>query len=152
MRHAKHRPHGDRSAARLALLLFGAKRLPEIGRSLGTGMREFKDSVSGDEKVETRSELPPPVAGCTGPPAEATPAPAAPARPPRRARNRTVSYRLRLGSDGRRVPRPRLPRRLDHGEEASLVEHLDELRQRLFVCLGAVAVGVRRRLRRCTRT
>jgi len=46
----------------LALLLFGAKRLPEIGRSLGTGMREFKDSVSGEkkEKAETRSELPPP--------------------------------------------------------------------------------------------
>ena len=45
----------------LALLLFGAKRLPEIGRSLGTGMREFKDSVtSHDDKVETRSELPPP--------------------------------------------------------------------------------------------
>ena len=44
----------------LALLLFGAKRLPEIGRSLGTGMREFKDSVSGEKKVETRSELPPP--------------------------------------------------------------------------------------------
>src|SRR5262245_40831170 len=41
----------------------------------------------------------------------------------------------------RRLPRPRLPRRLDHGEEASLVEHLDELRQRLFVCLGALAVG-----------
>jgi sec-independent protein translocase protein TatA len=33
----------------IALLLFGAKRLPEIGRSLGHGMREFKDSVSGDE-------------------------------------------------------------------------------------------------------
>jgi len=30
----------------LALLLFGAKRLPEIGRSLGQGMREFKSSVS----------------------------------------------------------------------------------------------------------
>jgi sec-independent protein translocase protein TatA len=29
------------------LLLFGAKRLPEIGRSLGSGMREFKDSVGG---------------------------------------------------------------------------------------------------------
>jgi sec-independent protein translocase protein TatC len=41
-----------------------------------------------------------------------------------------------------RVPRPRLPRRLDHGEEASLVEHLDELRQRLFVIIGAVAVAV----------
>ena len=36
----------------LALLLFGAKRLPEIGRSLGSGMREFKDSVSGDKKPE----------------------------------------------------------------------------------------------------
>jgi sec-independent protein translocase protein TatA len=32
----------------ILLLLFGAKRLPEIGRSLGTGMREFKQSVSGD--------------------------------------------------------------------------------------------------------
>jgi sec-independent protein translocase protein TatA len=30
----------------LALVLFGAKRLPEIGRSLGTGMREFKESVT----------------------------------------------------------------------------------------------------------
>ncbi len=30
----------------LALLLFGAKRLPEIGRSVGQGMREFKDSVT----------------------------------------------------------------------------------------------------------
>jgi sec-independent protein translocase protein TatA len=40
----------------LALLLFGAKRLPEIGRSLGTGMREFKDSVTG--KTDERAELP----------------------------------------------------------------------------------------------
>ena len=30
----------------IALLLFGAKKLPEIGRSLGSGMREFKDSVT----------------------------------------------------------------------------------------------------------
>ena len=36
----------------LALLLFGAKRLPEIGRSLGSGMREFKDSVTGASKPE----------------------------------------------------------------------------------------------------
>lgn len=42
----------------LALLLFGAKRLPEIGRSLGTGMREFKDSVSGKARDES-PELPP---------------------------------------------------------------------------------------------
>jgi sec-independent protein translocase protein TatA len=31
----------------IVLLLFGARRLPEMGRSLGLGMREFKDSVSG---------------------------------------------------------------------------------------------------------
>ena len=42
----------------LALLLFGAKRLPEIGRSLGTGMREFKDSVTGNTKPEPTPELP----------------------------------------------------------------------------------------------
>jgi TatA/E family protein of Tat protein translocase len=33
----------------VALLVFGPKRLPEMGRSLGNGMREFKDSVSGKE-------------------------------------------------------------------------------------------------------
>jgi sec-independent protein translocase protein TatA len=42
----------------LALLLFGAKRLPEIGRSLGTGMKEFKDSVTGKTQDQP-SELPP---------------------------------------------------------------------------------------------
>lgn len=42
----------------LALLLFGAKRLPEIGRSLGSGMREFKDSVSG-VKRDLDPQLPP---------------------------------------------------------------------------------------------
>jgi sec-independent protein translocase protein TatC len=35
----------------------------------------------------------------------------------------------------------RLPRRLEHGEEVTLVEHLEELRQRIFVCLGALLVG-----------
>ena len=42
-----------------ALLLFGAKRLPEIGRSVGQGMREFKDSVTGNSKTEP-TELEPP--------------------------------------------------------------------------------------------
>jgi sec-independent protein translocase protein TatA len=32
----------------LLLLVFGAKRLPEMGRSLGAGMRGFKDSLSGE--------------------------------------------------------------------------------------------------------
>jgi sec-independent protein translocase protein TatA len=36
----------------VALLIFGPKRLPEMGRSLGRGMREFKDSVSGNDKDE----------------------------------------------------------------------------------------------------
>ena len=46
------------------LIFFGPKRLPEMGRSLGKGMREFKDSISGkdddDEPVHRRmaSELP----------------------------------------------------------------------------------------------
>jgi sec-independent protein translocase protein TatA len=32
----------------LLLLVFGAKRLPEMGRSLGTGMRGFKDALTGE--------------------------------------------------------------------------------------------------------
>jgi sec-independent protein translocase protein TatA len=32
------------------LVIFGPKRLPSLGRSLGTGMREFKDSITGDNK------------------------------------------------------------------------------------------------------
>jgi sec-independent protein translocase protein TatA len=46
------------------LLLFGPKRLPEMGRSLGKGMREFKDSISGkgdddDDEKDEPAELPP---------------------------------------------------------------------------------------------
>ncbi len=36
----------------VVLLVFGPKRLPEMGRSMGRGMREFKDSISGDTKDE----------------------------------------------------------------------------------------------------
>jgi sec-independent protein translocase protein TatA len=53
------------------LLVFGAKRLPEIGRSLGTGMREFKDSVSG---IAPQSTL---TANTTTPPPAPAQAPAA---------------------------------------------------------------------------
>ena len=44
------------------LLVFGPKRLPEMGRQLGKGMREFKESVSGkddDDRVDEMAELPP---------------------------------------------------------------------------------------------
>ena len=41
------------------LLIFGPKRLPEMGRSLGKGMREFKDSVTGkDNEPELQQSLP----------------------------------------------------------------------------------------------
>src|SRR3954447_15811384 len=43
------------------LLIFGPKRLPEIGKSMGKGMREFKESVSGitgDEPAKPAAELP----------------------------------------------------------------------------------------------
>ena len=44
------------------LMLFGAKRLPEMGRSLGRGMREFKSAVTGDDEAPkppaTPDELP----------------------------------------------------------------------------------------------
>ncbi|HEY2767465.1 MAG TPA: twin-arginine translocase TatA/TatE family subunit [Solirubrobacteraceae bacterium] len=74
----------------ILLLVFGAKRLPEIGRSLGGGMREFKDSISGESKQQpaltpaaqqpaAQPQAPvvqPPVAQPVG-----TPAPAQPAEP-----------------------------------------------------------------------
>ena len=61
----------------IALLLFGGKRLPEVGRSLGHGMREFKDAVTGnsDDPPDTQPELPPaePTAAATATPTTATP-------------------------------------------------------------------------------
>ena len=45
----------------IVLLVFGAKRLPEIGTSLGKGIREFKSSVREIESsVRTEGELKPP--------------------------------------------------------------------------------------------
>ena len=48
------------------LLVFGPKRLPEMGRSLGHGMREFKDSVMGSER-ETELARPEPAAAADVP-------------------------------------------------------------------------------------
>jgi sec-independent protein translocase protein TatA len=59
----------------IALLLFGGKKLPEIGRSLGHGMREFKDAVTGNspEPAEAQPELPPAEPAVTATPTTATP-------------------------------------------------------------------------------
>ena len=48
----------------VVLLIFGPKRLPDLGKSLGRGMREFKDSVTGnhgDDDDERKPELAAPV-------------------------------------------------------------------------------------------
>jgi sec-independent protein translocase protein TatA len=40
----------------IALVVFGPKRLPELGRSLGKGIREFRGSVSGEAHEPERTE------------------------------------------------------------------------------------------------
>jgi sec-independent protein translocase protein TatA len=40
----------------IALIVFGPKRLPELGNSLGKGIREFKDSVTGENKDDDVDE------------------------------------------------------------------------------------------------
>jgi len=40
------------------LVIFGPKRLPSLGKSLGTGMREFKDSITGDDKRRAQDDAP----------------------------------------------------------------------------------------------
>jgi sec-independent protein translocase protein TatA len=57
----------------IVLLIFGPKRLPDLGRSLGRGMREFKDSVTGKDKDELPAgeeaeEKPEPVQSAAGEP------------------------------------------------------------------------------------
>jgi sec-independent protein translocase protein TatA len=41
----------------ILLLVFGAKRLPEIGRSLGSGLRGFKEAISGDASSPHAEQL-----------------------------------------------------------------------------------------------
>jgi sec-independent protein translocase protein TatA len=45
----------------IVLVIFGPKRLPSLGRSMGTGLREFKDSVTGKDD-DRAAELSPPTA------------------------------------------------------------------------------------------
>jgi sec-independent protein translocase protein TatA len=70
----------------IVLLVFGARRLPEIGRSLGAGMREFKDSITGDSSKTSlpaadQQQAPASQPGAQGPAAQGQSS-AAPAPPP----------------------------------------------------------------------
>ena len=56
----------------IVLVIFGPKRLPGLGRSLGAGMREFKDSVTGKSGGEDDDEGPRQLPAAD--PADATPA------------------------------------------------------------------------------
>jgi sec-independent protein translocase protein TatA len=66
----------------ILLLVFGARRLPEIGRSLGAGMREFKDSVTGESKQQAalppapQAQQPAPAQQAAQPAAQPAPEPA----------------------------------------------------------------------------
>lgn len=42
----------------IALVVFGPKKLPELGRSIGHGMREFKGSLSGEDSSEDEPKAP----------------------------------------------------------------------------------------------
>jgi len=61
----------------IALVIFGPKRLPELGKSLGSGMREFKASISGDNKADDPPEI---ENGFEDDPVEAEPTPVAAAK------------------------------------------------------------------------
>jgi sec-independent protein translocase protein TatA len=51
----------------ILLLVFGAKRLPEMGRSLGAGLRGFKESIGGDATPAHIDQMTADAAGATAP-------------------------------------------------------------------------------------
>ena len=65
----------------ILLLVFGARRLPEIGRSLGSGMREFKQSITGDAAPQQPQQQPA-LGAAPQQPALNNAAQTAPAQPP----------------------------------------------------------------------
>lgn len=62
----------------IALIVFGPKRLPELGNSLGKGIREFKDSVTGENKDDDDVKTIAATQATTAPAEQHTTTPAAP--------------------------------------------------------------------------
>ena len=114
----------------IVLMIFGPKRLPSLGRQLGAGMREFKDSVTRKSKDDDEDVIEDDPRG----------------EPPQGRRRARAS---RGGDDAARLRRGRLRealagarrlvattlRPIRHEDRLSLVEHLDELRKRIIVCV-----------------
>ena len=119
----------------ILLVIFGPKRLPGLGRSLGSGMREFKDSITGDSKDDDddddrRALEPAPAAPTT------TPADAAPAATTTEARDEPpVSEPRAVAARPPDRMATALRRPVSHEDRLSLTEHLDELRSRLIICV-----------------
>jgi sec-independent protein translocase protein TatA len=67
----------------IALIVFGPKRLPELGSSLGRGLREFKETVTGERKDDEDDDDPKALHAATATkPPESTPVATAPAEKP----------------------------------------------------------------------
>jgi sec-independent protein translocase protein TatA len=60
----------------IVLLIFGPKRLPGLGKQLGTGLREFKESITGEDKDEEQAKRPEITSASASAPAPPSAAPA----------------------------------------------------------------------------
>ena len=115
----------------LLLLVFGAKRLPEMGKSLGSGMRGFKDALSGEQAEPTAIAAPAPARSRGGAGAQ---------RARRRARGGVArraagrARRARSHGGSRRQHRPRGPAERRRPSRRSCAA-------RLIISLAALAVA-----------
>ena len=88
----------------IVLLIFGPKRLPGLGRQLGSGMREFKDSISGIGGKDDDDDEDEPVGGRTA--ARPRPRSAAPRASRHRSRAKSCPSAARSAAPSRNLPWP----------------------------------------------
>src|SRR4051794_19899241 len=106
----------------VALIILDPKKLPDMGRSLGKGMREFKTAISGDSRDDHDDDKAPALTAATD--AELT-----------------EERRDRVAAASGPVA-PRHIRRAQDGEGLEPVDHPDELRSRLIASVMALAVAL----------
>ncbi len=115
----------------IVLLFFGPKRLPQLGQSLGQGLREFKD-VDHRRFVGRRRRRRAARDSTKAAPISRA-APASHDRAGRRRRRRTATALTQLRRQVALTMAKAL-RPIGHEDRLSIVDHLDELRSRLIVC------------------